>query len=429
MLSILQTYEAFMPTNMSITSHGYCYQVLIIAHLLKAGISRSDDEIDSCFNFVERLAFEIYQAEVGGVGIGLEAFEKFVGEYKTTYLLKDSTLSRLCDLEYGVVARERGGFRTPYMFYFFLGRFLAKYSKEHRETIDRMLERSYVKSNCLTLMFIVHHTNDSEIIEDIVLRNMCTLDGVAPSTLNREEARVFEDIVTAIPKEVTSKNSVAAERERERRQRDMEEEDDAFEEEYVGVVNDVYRILKNNEILGQVLKNKYGSLERKTIVNVVEAVADGGLRLVKLLVGDQEEMNRVAAVVHKRRPALGLERIKKAIRMLSFLWTMSNIEMVVAALNKPEIRDLVEEVVDRKGTAAYELIGYFLRLDTATELTTDDHKRLKGMLAEYKYPFIEKVLSLRTQWYLNTHKVRVPVEQAICAELKVRYRPRLKAES
>ena len=54
-LSILQTYEAFMPTNMSITSHGYCYQVLIIAHLLKAGISRSDDEIDSCFNFVERL--------------------------------------------------------------------------------------------------------------------------------------------------------------------------------------------------------------------------------------------------------------------------------------------------------------------------------------------------------------------------------------
>ena len=428
-LSILQTYEAFMPTNMSITSHGYCYQVLIIAHLLKAGISRSDDEIDSCFNFVERFAFEIYQAEVGGVGIGLEAFEKFVGEYKTTYLLKDSTLSRLCDLEYGIVARERGGFRTPYMYYFFLGRFLAKYSKEHRETIDRMLERSYVKANCLTLMFIVHHTSDSEIIEDIVLRNMCTLDGVAPSTLDREEARVFEDIVTAIPKEVTSKNSVAAERERERRQRDMEEEDDAFEEEYVGVVNDVYRILKNNEILGQVLKNKYGSLERKTIVNVVEAVADGGLRLVRLLVGDQEEMNRVAAVVHRRRPALGLERIKKAIRMLSFVWTMGNIEMVVAALNKPEIRDLVEEVVDRKGTAAYDLIGYFLRLDTAAELTTDDHKRLKGMLAKYKYPFIEKVLSLRTQWYLNTHKVRVPVEQAICAELKIRYRPRLKVES
>ena len=428
-LSILQTYEAFMPTNMLITSHGYCYQVMIIAHLIKAGISRSDDEIDSCFNFAEHFAFAIHQAEVGGGGIGLGAFETFVGEYRTTYLLKQSTLSRLCDGEYGIVARESGGFRTPYMYYFFLGRFLAKYSKEHRTTIDRMLERSYVKANCLTLMFIVHHTSDRGIIEDIVLRTMCTLEGVAPSTLDRDEARMFEEIVTAIPKDVTSTNSVEAERERERRQRDMDEEDDALEEESVGVVNDVYRILKNNEILGQVLKNKYGSLERKTILDIVEAIADGGLRLVRLLVGSQEEINRAAAVVHKRRPALGVEKIKKAIRMLSFVWAMNNIEMVVAALNKPEISDLVEEVVGKKGTAAYDLIGYFLRLDTAGELTMDDYKRLKAMLAKYKYPFIESVLSVRTQWHLNTHRVPVRVEQAICAQLGVKYRPRLKATS
>ena len=213
-----------------------------------------------------------------------------------------------------------------------------------------MLERSYVKANCLTLMFIVHHTSDRGIIEDIVLRTMCTLDGVAPSTLDRDEARMFEEIVTAIPKDVTSTNSVEAERERDRRQRDMDEEDDALEEESVGVVNDVYRILKNNEILGQSLRTSTEGLERKTILDIVEAIADGGLRLVRLLVGSQEEINRLAAVVHKRRPALDVEKIKNAIRMLSFVWTMNNIEMVVAALNKPEISDLVEEVVGKKGT-------------------------------------------------------------------------------
>ena len=134
-------------------------------------------------------------------------------------------------------------------------------------------------------------------------------------------------------------------------------------------------------------------------------------------------------MVHKRSPKLGLERIKNAIRMLSFLWAMGNIEMVVAALNKPEIRGLVDEVVDRKDTPAYNLIGYFLRLDTADELTSEDHKRLKSMLAKYKYPFLERVLSLRTQWYLNTHEVKVPLEQAICAELNVRYQPRLKSKN
>ena len=428
-LSILQTYEAFMPTNLSVTSHGHCYHVLIIAHLLKAGISRSDDEIDSCLNFCEHLAFHTHQAHGAGGGDGSDAFEKFVAKYKISYVLKESTLSRLCDSEYGVVVRDRGGFRSTYMHYFFLGRFLARRSSEHRSVIDRMLERTYVKSNCLTLIFIVHHTNDDTIVEDIVLRNMCTLEGVAPSTLGRDEARVFEDIVTAIPKDVTSRDTVAEEREKARRQRDRNEIAGAREEEEpVGVVNDVYRILKNNEILGQVLRNKYGSLQRDTIADIVEAIADGGLRLVRLLVGSQEEMNRMAVLVHKRKPALELERVKKAIRMLSFVGTMGIVEMVVEALNKPEIRDIVEEVVDSKGTAAYDLIGYFLRLDTADELTTDDHKRLKALRARYKYPFLERVLSLRTQWYLNTHGVRVAVEQAICAELGIKYRPRLKTK-
>ena len=60
-LSILQTYEGFMPDDLSITSYGHCYQVLIVASLLKTGISSEDNAINSCFNFAEKLAFKIYQ--------------------------------------------------------------------------------------------------------------------------------------------------------------------------------------------------------------------------------------------------------------------------------------------------------------------------------------------------------------------------------
>ena len=77
------------------------------------------------------------------------------------------------------------------MYYFFLGRYLAKYADKHKDVIDRMLERSYVKSNCLTLIFIIHHTSDDTIIEDIVLRNMCTLDAVRPAILDKNEAGMF----------------------------------------------------------------------------------------------------------------------------------------------------------------------------------------------------------------------------------------------
>ena len=48
-LSILQTYEAYMPSNMSITSYGHCYYVLIFASLVRAGISQADDAINPTF--------------------------------------------------------------------------------------------------------------------------------------------------------------------------------------------------------------------------------------------------------------------------------------------------------------------------------------------------------------------------------------------
>ena len=69
-LSILQTYEAYMPSNMRITSYGHCYYVMILANLIKAGIPRSDDAINACLHFAENLAFRIYQSE--------EPFAKFV---------------------------------------------------------------------------------------------------------------------------------------------------------------------------------------------------------------------------------------------------------------------------------------------------------------------------------------------------------------
>ena len=431
-LSILQTYEAFMPQGLSITAHGHCYYVLILAHLRKSGISHTDDEIDSCLNFLEHAAFTAYRRQSETEYAGPGDLKSFVQEYKARYLLKDATLNRLCDQEFGVIDGVNGDFRSAYMYYYFLGRYLAKRAAEHKAVIGEMLERSYVTANCLTLIFIIHHTSDDGIIEDIMLHNMCSLEDVEPAELDGDEAKVFDDIVDGIPKEILSGETVEVEREKERREReDVEHErevngEEESEENVVEAVNDVYRILKNNEILGQILKNKYGSLRRETIAEIVENIADGGLRLVRVVLGTQEEMNDFAAFVHERRPDLGVEDVRRALRMLSFLWTMGNVEMVVSALNKPEIRGVVEEVVAAKGTAAYEVIGYFLRLDTAEELAGEDVAVLKEMLAKYQYPFMERVLSLRTQRYLSTHRVPARVEQAACSALKIRYRPRLK---
>ena len=438
-LSILQTYEGFMPNDLSVTSYGHCYYVLIIAHLMKSGISYADDEINACLNFLENLAFKIYCSGSSVHCIGSDSFEEFVREYKTQYIINDSTLSRLYDQDYGLVTltnqfdnSQMYQFKNSYMYYFFLGKFLAKNGKEHQEIIEGMVEQSYIASNCLTLIFTIHHTSDIGIIDDILLRTICALDNIEPSELDRQEAEIFEEIVAAIPSEILSNNTVESEREKERNKRDSRELkersdfDNEDDEELVHSVNDAYRIMKNSEILGQILRNKYGSLERKRILEIIETIADGGLRIVRLILGHQKEMNELAVFIHEKNQKYSLNEIKRALRIFSFLWTMNNIEKIVDVLNKPEIRSLVEEVVNQKNTPAYELIEYFLRLDTIQEFSDSDRKKLKSLWDEHRYPFFQKVISIRTQRYLNTHRVPVPMEQAVCSLLNIKYRPRLK---
>ena len=426
-LSILQTYEAFMPDNMRITSHGHCYYVLILANLIKAGIDRSDDAINLCLHFAEHLAFSIYQCTEQGIELD---FNGFISKYKKTFIIPESILSRLQSHDYGIVTRE-GRFKTSYMHYFFLGRFLSKNGEEYKDVIERMCKESHVTSNHLTLLFIIHHTNDNQIIDDILLRTMCTLDVVRPAVLDREETKIFRNLVDTIPKNILSKDSVEAERGKERDARDntldyQVETKEKEQTENEDIVNDLYRILKNNEILGQVLKNKYGTLERAKIEEIVEEVADSGLRLINLVLKDEKEIADYARYLQKKHPDADIQKIENILLGLSFLWIMLNVKKIVGAINHPEIREVVNEVVHRRATPAYELIGYFSQLDSATKLTKEIKRELSILLKKHDDRFLKSVLSIRTQHYLNTHCSDVSIEQSVCSLLSIRYAPRLK---
>ena len=423
-LSILQTYEGFMPDDLSITAYGHCYQALIVANLIKAGISRKDNDINACFNFAENLAFKIYQDIKLQTQTKLD-FDKFVEEYRQEFIISDSILSRLRKHDYGIITSD-GSFRAPYVYYFFLGRFLSKESKENKDIVEQMCEQSHVSSNHLTLLFIIHHTNNTEIIDDILLRTMCTLDNVNPARLNRDETDSFKGIVEALPENVLSSNSVEEERKKERVGRDRndsidETEDDSEELMDENPVNDIYRIFKNNEIMGQILRNKYGSLEKLKIKEVIETVADSGLRLVKLGLMDKDWIADAAHYVHKKHPDHNIEEIKKAIQILSFLWTMANVEKIVSSINVPEIREVVNEVVQEQLTPAYDLIGYFNHLDSTEQLTNEAKRELETLLKKHNDFFFKRVLSIRTQHYMNTHRSDVPIEQSVCSLLNIRY--------
>ena len=425
-LSIIQTFEGYMPSNLSITSYGHCYHALIVAKLIKAGVDRSDEDLNACFNFAEHLAFALYEAGLADADKAASFdFEGFVGTYRETYLIRTSLLNRLRNHEYGIIS-DRGMFKIPYMYYYFLGKYLASFSGDaESEVVHRMCDRSYVRSNHLTLLFVIHHATDNRVIDAIVRIASKTVDDVEPASLSTDETRRFNEIIHGLPKTVLNDGDVEAERHREREARDEEDADDhdvaeAGAEGNDGddpaeEVNDAYRMLKNNEILGQVLRSRYGRLTRTEITSIIETISEGGLRLVNYILRNEREIEELAKFVSDRVAGnASYEQIVRLVQLTSFLWTMGNVEAIVGCVNGANIREVLEGVVESRKTPAYDLIGYFSRLDGARELDDDIKKRLRTLLRQHKDPFLRAVLSLRTQHYMNTHRSDRAVEQSFC---------------
>ena len=430
-LSILQSQERYMPGDLSITSYGHCYFVLIVGSLFQAGISKEDKDVNTCFNFAEHLAYAIYEHDVEHEGPF--DYESFKEEYKTRFIIRESTINRLADSNYGII-NSHGTFKKDYVYYYFLGKYLSRDEMLESTTVEQMLVDSHLESSYLTLLFMIHHSRNHVILDEILLRTLLAFDAFAPATLSPEETSRFHQVVDALPDSILSNRSVPDNR------RDVKELEDKLDQlsektedppshgaDRFNKANDVYKILRNNKILAQALRSKHGTLERKKVEETIEFIADSGFRLVNAVLADEEEISRLARFVAKKHPDLDRNKVGYVIDVLAFMWTMINIEHVVECVNIPEIREAVESVVSEHNTPAYDLVGFFSHLDSATKLSQRHVRYLDNVLKKNADEFVLRVIRLRTEHYLNTHRSDAPIEQAICSRLGIPYfqRPRV----
>lgn len=147
--------------------------------------------------------------------------------------------------------------------------------------------------------------------------------------------------------------------------------------------------------------------------------------MVSLAIGSQEELTDQIAYIRERRQDWDTDRIRRVLEFMSFLWTLVNLEMVVDAVNVPEIRQAINSVVQREGIPAYDLIGYCSLLDSANTLGESERDELRRLWEKHNDLFIRRVLSLRTQAYMNTHRSDASIEQSVCSIMGVRYSARL----
>lgn len=430
-LSILQTQESYMPSSMAITSYAHCYFALILAKLIQAGVSNADDEINACFNFAGHLAYAIYKHRQSEVVQDFD-FASFLDDYNARYIIRDTLINRLKHAEFGII-NERGTFRNEYIYYFMLGKYLASNRNATDPIIAELCTSSHQEEMRLTLLFTIHHTEDLQIIDDVLANTRAILEGVDAATLSRDETKRFTDILAQLPETVLSSDPVATNRNQlldvqdQFAELEISAEDIESQELDTATENalaEIGRFFGNSGILGQVLRTKHGNLEIRKIEEIIETIVDAGLRLVAMSLLNQQQVEEIRDHVQSALPDLNTDDINQTLDTLMFLWVCGNLNHISTTINVKEIHTLFIRIIARHDTPAYDLVGFLCALDSAEELNERLRNDLRKMLADHDDVFARRVLSLATQTYMNTHQSAVHIERSVCDLLGIQYEAR-----
>jgi hypothetical protein len=376
-LSALVTYETFsIPLNQEITSQGYCYQALIYFYLRKQGAK--DDEIDIYINFLTEIAFYFFREKK--YELSHDDFTLFMKRYLEKYNLpiKQETLLKNLSQIILVDSFNNYSFRYPYLYYFFVAKYLAEYIEESemKRIIEKIMQNLHVDENACIAIFIAHHSKNIQILDEIELNALILFDKYKPATLIKEEVKFFDERADIIIKAVLPPANTTAEKERaemlkvqderEQSQEDLEPKDEPLE-------IDLRRAIKTVEVMGSIIKNRAGSLEKTKLEEIFEEAMNVHLRILSSffkLIESKENQKDIVNFISERLEKINkekegklktekLEQISRTIFWnLNFFVVYGVIYKIVHSLGSDKLIEIVNKVCNDINTPASFIVKH-----------------------------------------------------------------------
>jgi len=435
-LSILQAFEGFMPSDYQITAYGHCYAALITSQLIKKGISPTD--IGDCFNFLTYIAYEFYKqlGELEGK-ISKSDYEGIKRRYKEAFIIKNSLIQRIEDVEYPIIRiNDHVRFEYPYIYYFFIGKYIAE--KSDSTIISKLCETVYRKDSANILIFTIHHTTNTILLDEIQLHCMCSFDKQKTATLTKDETSFMDSLISEMPDKIVNKKSISENRMEERKKHDeiSSEDETRDKDEKNAELIDIQKAFKIIEVLGQIIKNRAGTFDRNKVRELLLEVEELGFRVLGYLLCTLKDPEfskwmeaRLIAIekeknVENRTMSNEFRKkyIEKNIQVMGMLMIISMIQKTFYSLCTEKILEVQHTISDEKAVPAYDFIDLLFTL-SYEGLKIDYAKKLSREYSEGKNNWASKTLSVFLQRYMNTHTVDFKLRQQICTLLKIEYIP------
>lgn len=452
-LSVIFTTEtSSMPLNQEITSQGYCYQAFITFYLSKQGVT--NDEIDIYMNFLKELAFYIYKEKKPELSIN--DFKNFMTFYLEKYNLpieQDILFENLNQIV-SADSLNNFSFKYHYLYYFFVAEYLAEHIEDDniKQEIGHIMKNLHVNENAYIAVFIAHHSRNTKILNEIKDSALSLFDEFKPATLTKDEAKFFDKQVDNIIEASLPPSHITPEKERKKRlkiqdkleesEKDEEEIEEINDNESNSLEIDLRRAVKTVEVMGCIIKNRAGSLEKTELEYVFKEAMDVHLRVLSSffeLIKREDQQNYIIEFLSDRlrkivkesneiNEEISEERLRKDAEII--FWNMNFfvvngvISKIVHSLGSDKLTSVMGNVCDEVNTPASFMVKHGILMWYTKNLQLNEmEKRI------WKNDFSE-LARRSTQLMVVDHCCVHPIDfrdkQRISSKLKIRNQRLLK---
>lgn len=443
-ISFLQDGDASHPAYKR-SQYGYLYESLILASLHSTpGVVIEQGDVNIYFSILSMLAFKMLKEKTRSFSYDqLKEVTTFFEENRLIKVSADSMLKSMLDSKIIQQNDARGNgyrFKYPYIFYYFCGRYIASKIDEPdvKTQIELMSKRLHIETYGNVLIFACHFANKREITDEILLNAYCTLDKYQEFDFGNSNP-VFERIKTVVNKlvpSVVASSDLEAEANRDKKliARDEQGYVDGRIEDSSDTINDesdeweedlaaTMAALKTMEVLGQILQNYPGEIEREDKLTIISEIHKLGMRAVQTIIdamvrSESDITEYIVEMEMKRdKNLLRSDIVNSAHNFISLLlagMARGMLHHVAASISNPQLLPAAEKTFKEDSSISAKLIYLDLKMNCLGRADFEEIKNLSDLLEKNNERFASKILDSIVGSFLNYKDCDYRLRQKLC---------------
>ena len=401
-----------------------------------------NEDVDSIFNFLSELAFNLYETE--NDSFSGQYLEDFYVLYSSKYITKGLVKIIEILLNSNIIIEDEDGdykFRYNYIFYFLVSRKLVDiiHTDKGKEIVRNLCNNLSNEKSANVLIFATHYTKDNFLIDEATFSLMVPYNSYVPVTLNTNDDyyKLIEDIV----KEISSNLIQANKNPVEERIKELEAKDrlvantlkngeDKFEneqiitnEEYSNCVEEMVHALKSLEIVGQIIKNRKGSIDKEKLLSIIKELYFTAFRTIGFF-GEMSKMSQdelkksLMNKIEEGDTAFAIEqKISNFFRYMTFQHCLGIFSKVVFSVGNKDLKQIFDDVAQDINTPAAKLVTFSIK-SCYGKISL---KELKVLAEEFKDNHVAlSILRARVRAYVYNNHIEYKEKQRIASTMNMK---------